>query len=309
MIIINDGGSDDLLQLLDTIHDPRLRYIKLEKSLGVSVARNHGLEIAVGKYIAYLDDDDIFYPDHITTLIDLIEKTNSDFVYSNCKRTYGEYKNSEFVINCSIIPWQPANFDIKKLLKGNYISTLSVLHKRELIFNIGCFNIDIRYCEDWDLWVRIACSYKIRSTSKITGEYRFRVQSNAEKNTSIRNKNLMNFYDKLLSESYSFLFYYYDLYFYFEKNNKFKESLFYQNRIIELLCGGFYSFNKHQLMIIESVLRKNYPPIPKQKKIVLYAKLIQLKILQNAIYVIKRVNKLYNQNIGWRLKKRKIKYV
>lgn len=302
LIIINDGGSDDLAELIVTIQDPRLRYIKLEKSLGASAARNYGVKAAHGKYIAYLDDDDIFYPDHLLTLINLLERKNSDFSYSNCKRTYGEYVDSEFIESSSIIPWQPINFDLNKLITSNYISTLNVLHKRECLFHIGGFNTDIRYCEDWELWIRIACSYKISNTSQITGEYRFRHQDNAEKNTSLTDKNLMTFYDKLLSEFHRHLFYYTELYDHFQRHNKLENCSFYQKKIFDLIYSEHYPFTKKQLTNITSIIKKNKPSISINKKTIIYSKIFKLNALKKIQNTILQLSVLYEKNLGWRLK-------
>src|ERR1700722_4011224 len=56
-LVVDDGSTDDTCQRLTRIQDPRLRVIRLEK-VGVGAARNHGLEVATGKYIAFLDADD-----------------------------------------------------------------------------------------------------------------------------------------------------------------------------------------------------------------------------------------------------------
>src|SRR4030042_1203431 len=85
IIIVNDGENDKpLLEILDNFNDHRIHYIRNQRKKGSNGARNTGFYNANGKYIAFLDDDDIWYPDKIQKQIYQFSKSSKDVgvVYS-----------------------------------------------------------------------------------------------------------------------------------------------------------------------------------------------------------------------------------
>ena len=73
ILVINDAG-EDLSEILNSVNDKRIRYIQHTENKGRSASKNTGIKSAKGKYIAYLDDDDIYYQDHFETLVNELEK-------------------------------------------------------------------------------------------------------------------------------------------------------------------------------------------------------------------------------------------
>jgi len=83
LIIIDDGSPDNQKSIIEPfLKDPRIQY-HFQENQGVSVARNHGISIAKGVYIAFLDADDIFIKDNLEIKIAELEKSKSDYVFSN----------------------------------------------------------------------------------------------------------------------------------------------------------------------------------------------------------------------------------
>ncbi|MDO4818616.1 MAG: glycosyltransferase family A protein [Akkermansia sp.] len=72
IVVVNDGSTDDTLEILQGVADPRLRVITRENG-GECVARNHGLREARGKYIAFLDSDDVWLPNHLEQALGFME--------------------------------------------------------------------------------------------------------------------------------------------------------------------------------------------------------------------------------------------
>jgi len=64
IIVVDDGSSDNTLEVLDTIQDSRLVVVS-QKNAGPAAARNAGMDAACGEYIAFLDSDDVWYPDYL----------------------------------------------------------------------------------------------------------------------------------------------------------------------------------------------------------------------------------------------------
>ena len=98
LIIVNDGGTDGVKEIVDSFCSEKIKYYKLDRNKGLAGALNEGILRAEGKYIAYLDDDDIYYPDHLETLIGFIEKhPDCDLIYSNAWWCSGEIKGEAYV--------------------------------------------------------------------------------------------------------------------------------------------------------------------------------------------------------------------
>ena len=176
LIIINDGGTDTVKGIIDSFESPKIKYIKLPVNKGLSSALNEGVLAAEGKYIAYLDDDDIYYPDHLRILVNCIEHSSGyDCVYANSWRCYGEIRNNEFVEQSrELYEIRPRKFDSGLLSRENYISTLNILHKKNCFMKAGLFNADLTCLMDWDLWVRFVVDFKFHQIDAITGEYRWK---------------------------------------------------------------------------------------------------------------------------------------
>ena len=85
MLIIGDGCTDDSSGVVASFQDRRLRWHNLPVNSGhQSEPNNAGLAMACGKYVAYLGHDDLWYPTHLASLVDELEKTNADIANSIC---------------------------------------------------------------------------------------------------------------------------------------------------------------------------------------------------------------------------------
>ena len=88
MVVVNDGGEpvQDVVESLSG--GIPVRYIHHEKCAGRASAANSGLKAAKGKYINFLDDDDVFYPQHVACLVNHLELTREKVAYSNVLNVY-----------------------------------------------------------------------------------------------------------------------------------------------------------------------------------------------------------------------------
>lgn len=174
VIVVNDGSTDDSEKEVLQFDDRRLVYIKTENR-GVSQARNLAIEKASGKYIAFLDADDYWQPDHLETLLELITlhpqaglyATNYRFIYPN-----GSLKNTNFK---SLINDFRGVIDnvFKHSLRDRLMWTSCIAVKREVFDSVGVFNTSITLGagEDTDMWIRIALKYPVAFTMKVTAHY------------------------------------------------------------------------------------------------------------------------------------------
>ncbi len=167
VIVVNDGGHD-VAQQLDGLcsHFTSLHYLNLQPGRGRSVAGNTALEVAAGKYIGFLDDDDWLLPGHISLLVDALEEAPERAAYSGiqCVRLEGGQWRKLHVYN------EP--FDPLKLLTRNFLPIHSVLFERSLVAG-GC-RMDERFerYEDWDFWLQVAEKTDFLHVDQVTGCYR-----------------------------------------------------------------------------------------------------------------------------------------
>lgn len=196
LIIVNDGGIDEVKQVVDSFRSSKIKYYKLDRNRGLSGALNQGLLKAEGKYIAYLDDDDVYYENHLAKLIGFMEKNNGcDVVYANAYWCFGEMSNGTFVERSrKLLGRRPYRFDRELLFRKNYISTLNLLHKKDCLAKCGFFNEDLPVCMDWELWMRFSLGSNIQQINDVTGEYRFK-----KNNMSTTDELSMSFFPKIIS--------------------------------------------------------------------------------------------------------------
>lgn len=151
LLIIDDGSKDNTSELAKTFSD-KVRYIYQENA-GVSEARNHGIKVSKGKYVAFLDADDTWLPTKLEKQIDALRNNSeykfcfSDFVGVNQNLQPIEMKRGRLV--------DSAIKDL--LLRGNVVGSIcTVLCERELFDKVGGFDPKLSQCADWDMWIRIA---------------------------------------------------------------------------------------------------------------------------------------------------------
>lgn len=88
-IIINDGSTDETKAYIESLNDSRFRVYSFEKNLGRPYARQKGLDMARGKYLAMLDADDIYHPNKLEKQVDLLEKNITVSLVSSAMCLYG----------------------------------------------------------------------------------------------------------------------------------------------------------------------------------------------------------------------------
>jgi glycosyltransferase involved in cell wall biosynthesis len=161
VIIVDDGSTDSTPEVVSTITDPRVRYLRIENSER-GAARNAGTRIATGDYVTFLDSDDILYPNFLSTAEkNLNNDDNIVFFHLGYEvRNLGKEK-------IGFIHKYDAS-SIYFLLKGNPLSCLGVFVRRPeaLLFP---FNEDrsLSGSEDWELWIRLAVNYGLKRDPKV----------------------------------------------------------------------------------------------------------------------------------------------
>lgn len=82
-IVVGDACTDDTAEVVAAFNDPRIRFLNLSENIGEqSGPNNEGCRLARGRYIAFLNHDDLWFPDHLQTLIERLETEKADLVYA-----------------------------------------------------------------------------------------------------------------------------------------------------------------------------------------------------------------------------------
>jgi len=161
IIVIDDGSNDDTYQVVQSINDSRIRYIRLDRTKGAAAARNEGILQANGELIAFLDSDDIWMSKKLEMQVNTFLNDDVGLCYTSILlidekgKVVGKHKATH------------SGYIFKKLLKKNIIgSASSVMVKRNCLDKCGLFDESLTHREDYDLWLRIAKHYKTASVRK-----------------------------------------------------------------------------------------------------------------------------------------------
>ncbi len=174
LVIIDDGSTDNTKQIVFkySTNDSRIRYY-YQQNKGQAAARNIGISNSKGKFIAFLDADDVWIKDKIEVQLKTLVKFNADLVFSNA----GYFSDSNKVTINQLS--QKGALDerglFKDLFQRSSIANSSVLLKRDILSTVGLFDEspELRGTEDWDLWLRIAQNnYKFYGIERILIKYR-----------------------------------------------------------------------------------------------------------------------------------------
>lgn len=154
ILICDDGSSDDTENIVKSINNDKIKYVKCAHSGKPAAPRNVGISQARGNWIAFLDSDDEWLPHKLERQIAILEKKGAKAICSNALRV-----DSKNIIQGDYLRNTKSRFvGFEELLNENVIICSSVIIEKELIDSCGCFNEDdnFRAIEDYLLWLMIS---------------------------------------------------------------------------------------------------------------------------------------------------------
>lgn len=153
ILVIDDGSRDNLDQVMKRYQsEPRIRYLKNEKNIGVAATRNRGVSLARGNYIAFLDADDYWMKDKLKKQLALMKETNCVI----CS-TARELMDMDGKLTGHIIPVKP-QITYGNLLLSNRINCSSVVIRTEVAREFPMHNDDSH--EDYLMWLEVLRKYR-----------------------------------------------------------------------------------------------------------------------------------------------------
>ncbi len=173
IIVVNDAGCEVGFVIAACVDRHRITTISHDRNRGLAAARNSGLRAAKGTYIAYLDDDDRYLPNHLETLVGYLDRHECRVAYTDATRVYERQSDGMYVETGRDVPYS-YDFSPADLLVSNYFPVLCVMHARQCLEEVGHFDESLFAHEDWDLWIRMATRFPFKHLPVTTAEFTWR---------------------------------------------------------------------------------------------------------------------------------------
>ncbi|QSB49341.1 glycosyltransferase family 2 protein [Parageobacillus toebii] len=167
MIIVDDCSQDNTVEIIknEAEKDKRIKLIQLSKNSGAAVARNTAIQNARGKYIAFLDSDDLWYPEKLEKQVAFMQENDIAFSFTSYRIINEDGTETDKIINV------PKEIDYKGLLKNTIIGCLTVMLD---VSKLGLVQMpNIRTRQDTALWLSILKKgYKAYGIQEPLAKYR-----------------------------------------------------------------------------------------------------------------------------------------
>ena len=155
LIVVDDGSTDDTSEILDEFGDA-IKVLR-QSNRGVSAARNRGLEASTGRWIAFLDSDDLWLPQKLSRQVDffnahpdaLICQTEEQWI-RNSRRVNPKLRHRKF-----------SGMIFERSLELCLVSPSAVMIRKRLFSEVGLFDESLPACEDYDLWLRVSARFPV----------------------------------------------------------------------------------------------------------------------------------------------------
>lgn len=168
VIVVDDGSTDHTHAILDRFQGEIV--IIRQKNQGPSAARNNAVKVSKGEYLAFVDADDLWLPEKLAKQMVLLERDPAiDLVFSDCYlfSEKGECKRTSFQISP---PFQ--GFVFERLFAGNFITMLTVVIRKDCYLRSGGLDTELKFGEDYDLWLRISRDARFAYVNEPLAKYR-----------------------------------------------------------------------------------------------------------------------------------------
>lgn len=242
VIVVNNGSTDNTEEIVHNLAWDKLRYHYQADTGSVAGPRNTGIRLAKGKYMAFLDSDDLWYKNKLEKIIAVLENDSSIDIISHDLFISREGKTKRLV-KCG-----PLGKDmVKSLLLRNCLLGSATTVKKSVMLEVGGFdeNKDFKHVEDCETWIRIAyLGKKFYFLNEALGEYRVHSSNLSNDFECVLNnaKNIINKHFKKVRND--FPLYCYFLYFHRLSNIYFKRATqyFFRKKYKESIRDLIHSF-------------------------------------------------------------------
>ncbi|MBI4773316.1 MAG: glycosyltransferase [Deltaproteobacteria bacterium] len=174
VVLVNDGGAQpDPEAVRQAASGATIEVVSHERSKGRAQAANAGLAKARGEFICFLDDDDEFLPDHVSTLAGVLKDLDFKVAYSDCQPVYTSYDaDRRSFSDHRLKPMISVDPDPELLYHENYIPFICLMVTREALDKAGSLDTNFELYEDWDFVLRLSKLFSFYHVPRITALYR-----------------------------------------------------------------------------------------------------------------------------------------
>lgn len=168
IVVVDDGSTDETRETLRHL-GTRIRYIP-RAHRGLAATRNAGIGVSRGRYLAFLDSDDLWLPDKVSMQVARLDAEPAvGLVY-----TEATLFNDESTTEIPHSYWSehPSGKILPWLLRHNVVPSPTPMVRRELFEKVGPFDERLSACEDWDMWIRIAQVSEFAYVDRVLARYR-----------------------------------------------------------------------------------------------------------------------------------------
>lgn len=169
LIVVDDASTDDTSlycknQLFQYV------YISAEESKGGNYARNKGIRLSKGTYIAFLDDDDYWLPTKIEKQVRLIKEKKCELVYCGKRLEIVEEGKTKYI---DVFPksLNSGNFS-RRILYTTVATTSDILVTRQALFEVGLFDENLQFWQEYELTIRLAQRSSFYFVNEVLDVYR-----------------------------------------------------------------------------------------------------------------------------------------
>ncbi len=164
LVIVDDGSTDDTSAVVAPfLADRRITCVRQDNG-GDAAARNRGIAETGAPLVAYIDSDNVWYPDFLACAVDCFAaKPEVDFAY-------GALVSDHHGLGDVRILWKP--FDRDALLTANFMDTNVIVHRRTLVARYGRWDSDVKRMSDWDLALRYTSEKPAHQLPVLAAQYR-----------------------------------------------------------------------------------------------------------------------------------------
>ncbi|MDE5619208.1 MAG: glycosyltransferase family 2 protein [Ruminococcus sp.] len=162
VIVVDDCSSDNTREVIESINDERLRYYCLEENSGACVARNKGIELAKGEYIAFQDSDDEWLPNKLEIQIKKLQASKADVCFCKMKQFFSDGSSEKFFPK----GLQEGIVRYEQLYEFSRVSTQTIFAKREVCMKHK-FDRFVTKSQDYDWVIRAGSEYNFYYTDTV----------------------------------------------------------------------------------------------------------------------------------------------